>query len=171
MSETPGGSRRDTTVIVIGGLLVLAGFWFLAGQRIAPWWAPVADAVARVKQLGWPIVLVLVGVALILFARSPGFKTPQAGSRLYRSRTKKMVSGVFGGLSDYFGVDVTVLRVAFVALALLLDAGPAIIAYIIASIIVPKEPDVAAVPPAPIEWPTPPAPPAPPELPPPPPPA
>lgn len=158
MSDTPGGSRSDTTVVFIGGLLVLAGFWFLAGQRIAPWWAPVAEAVARARQYGWPLVLVLLGVALILFARSPGFKAPAAGSRLYRSRTKKMISGVFGGLSDYFGIDVTVLRIAFVALALMLDAGPAIIAYIIASIIVPMEPKAAA--PVAPEWPTPPAPPA-----------
>ena len=56
----------------------------------------------------------------------------------------------------------TVLRIAFVALALMLDAGPAIIAYIVASIIVPMEPKGPAAVPAPPEWPTPPAPPAPP---------
>jgi phage shock protein C len=58
--------------------------------------------------------------------------------RLYRSRKDKMIAGVCGGLAKYFNVDPTVVRLIFVAFAVL--PGPnGIVAYIIMSLIVPKE--------------------------------
>lgn len=33
--------------------------------------------------------------------------------RLYKSSTDKMISGVCGGLADYFNVDVTIVRLVF----------------------------------------------------------
>ncbi len=42
---------------------------------------------------------------------------------LRRSRTKRLVSGVCGGLSDRFEIDVTIVRVAFVVVACLWGLG------------------------------------------------
>ena len=36
--------------------------------------------------------------------------------KLYRSKTDKMISGVCGGLAQYFGVDATVVRLVFALL-------------------------------------------------------
>jgi phage shock protein C len=58
--------------------------------------------------------------------------------RLYRSRDERMISGVCGGISEYFNVDPTLIRLLFVLFAL--AGGPGVIAYIILAIIVPEKP-------------------------------
>lgn len=72
--------------------------------------------------------------------------------KLYRSRTDRMIGGVLGGIADRFGVDPTILRLGYVALALLTAAFPALLLYILAMIIVPEEPvvtyETAPAPPA-----------------------
>ncbi|NQV08179.1 PspC domain-containing protein [bacterium] len=63
---------------------------------------------------------------------------PAAGPRrLYRSRNDKMLGGVAGGVGRFFGVDPTLVRLAFVVLVF---AGLGIIAYLVAWIVVPWEP-------------------------------
>ena len=57
--------------------------------------------------------------------------------RLYRSRTDKKLSGLCGGLGDYFDIDPVIIRLAAVFFALW---GAGIIAYIVGWIIVPEEP-------------------------------
>lgn len=58
---------------------------------------------------------------------------------LYRSRKKRLIAGICGGLSDYTGVDVSVIRIVLVLLSAL--PGPSVIFYLIAWIIIPKEPE------------------------------
>jgi phage shock protein PspC (stress-responsive transcriptional regulator) len=62
--------------------------------------------------------------------------------RLYRSRTDRKLAGVCGGLAQYFNTDATLLRVLFVALALL--GGPGLVIYLLMWILVPEEPEDAA---------------------------
>ena len=47
-----------------------------------------------------------------------------------------MVGGVCGGIAEYFGIDPTLVRLAWVVLAALFGSG--ILAYIIAAIIIPE---------------------------------
>ena len=56
--------------------------------------------------------------------------------RLYKSRENRMVGGVCGGIAEYFNVDPTLVRLAWVVLAALFGSG--ILAYIIAAIIIPE---------------------------------
>ncbi len=58
--------------------------------------------------------------------------------RLYRSRENRMVSGVAGGLSEYFDVDPVIVRALF--LITTLGGGTGLIAYIVLWIIVPLRP-------------------------------
>lgn len=58
--------------------------------------------------------------------------------KLYRSEKDQIIGGVCGGIAEYFGIDSTLVRLAFVLFALIEGAG--IIAYIIAWIIVPERP-------------------------------
>lgn len=62
-------------------------------------------------------------------------------NRLYRSRQNKMIAGVAGGLGQYFNVDPTLFRLAFVV-ALLIPGigGISLLAYIILAIVVPQRP-------------------------------
>ncbi len=62
--------------------------------------------------------------------------------KIYRSRTDRMIVGVCGGLADYFNVDSTIVRLAFVALALL--GGPGFLIYLICMILIPLEPERSA---------------------------
>ncbi|GEM02037.1 phage shock protein C [Halolactibacillus halophilus] len=57
--------------------------------------------------------------------------------KLYRSNQDVMLAGVLGGLAEYFNVDPTWVRLAFVGI-LLFTAGMPSIFYIAAAIIIPK---------------------------------
>lgn len=57
--------------------------------------------------------------------------------RLHRSRTDKMLGGVCGGLAESLDVDVTLLRIGFVALTLL-GGGIGIPLYVAAWIVAPE---------------------------------
>lgn len=57
--------------------------------------------------------------------------------RLYKSSTDKKVCGVCGGITNYFDVDPTVIRLIWVIFTLV--GGSGLIAYIIAAIIMPDE--------------------------------
>jgi len=59
--------------------------------------------------------------------------------KLYRSRTKKMIAGVCGGLADYFDIDISLVRLIFVGISLVTAIIPMLIFYVIAWIILPVE--------------------------------
>ena len=58
--------------------------------------------------------------------------------KLYRSRSKRMICGVCGGVGEYLNIDPTVIRLLWVVLSFVGFAG--VIAYIIVAIIIPEEP-------------------------------
>jgi phage shock protein C len=63
--------------------------------------------------------------------------------RLYRSRDERWLAGVCGGLGSYFGLDPTLIRALFVLFGLVVGGG--LLLYIILWIIIPLEPDPAAL--------------------------
>ena len=65
----------------------------------------------------------------------------EEGKRLQRSRTKRMLAGVCGGIGSYFDVDPTIIRVLFVLFSLVVGGG--ILAYILLWIIIPEDPEAA----------------------------
>ncbi len=58
---------------------------------------------------------------------------------LRRSTTDVMITGVCGGIAKWLGWDPTVVRVLYVVLSLASVAFPGILAYIILTILIPKE--------------------------------
>ena len=58
--------------------------------------------------------------------------------KLYKSNTNKMLEGVCGGIAEYFGIDPTIVRLAWVVFCAL--GGSGILAYIVAAIIIPSAP-------------------------------
>lgn len=62
--------------------------------------------------------------------------------KLYKSDTNKMIAGVCGGIGEYFNVDPTIIRLAWVLLSLPVAIFGGIIAYIIAAIILPDRREI-----------------------------
>lgn len=61
--------------------------------------------------------------------------------KLYRSKRHAVFGGVAAGLAEYFDIDITVMRLLFVLIGLIVPN--AILAYILAWIIIPAEPEVS----------------------------
>ncbi|NLL62445.1 MAG: PspC domain-containing protein, partial [Candidatus Atribacteria bacterium] len=59
--------------------------------------------------------------------------------KLYRSKKDSMIAGVCGGIAEYFEIDPTLVRLLTVLVVFLGGAGG--IAYIIAWIIIPQNPE------------------------------
>ena len=59
--------------------------------------------------------------------------------KLYRSRVDKILGGVCAGIAEYFNIDPTIVRLAFVAFFVINPIAATII-YIAAWIIVPEKP-------------------------------
>jgi phage shock protein C len=57
---------------------------------------------------------------------------------LVRSTNGRMAAGVCAGVADYFGIDVTLVRV-MLAIAAVLTGGTGILAYLAAWVIIPAE--------------------------------
>ncbi len=57
--------------------------------------------------------------------------------QLYRSRNNKVIAGVCGGVAEYFEVDPTIIRIAWLLLAF--PGGIGLIAYIICWIVMPEK--------------------------------
>ncbi len=59
--------------------------------------------------------------------------------RLYKIGTGKMVDGVCGGIAQYFGLDPTLVRLAWIVFTAM--GGSGIVAYILCAAIFPREPE------------------------------
>lgn len=141
--QTPDNPGGRAALIVIGGVLILFGLSTLgdvAGFSVI--FQPFGTAFTMARRWMLPLAALAGGVLIIVFASKGGFefRVPNKSDRLYRSETDKMISGVIGGIASYLGMDSTVLRLAVVAVALLTDAWPIIVAYLVASVVVPVGP-------------------------------
>lgn len=58
--------------------------------------------------------------------------------RLYLSRTDKVIGGVCGGLGEYFGIDPVFIRIVTVLLVFFHGIG--LLGYLIAWVVMPKQP-------------------------------
>jgi phage shock protein C len=94
----------------------------------------------------WPGAIVLGVIAYvaawILMPRAEGADAVTAPRRrAVRSLTDKRIAGVCGGLADYFDVDPTIVRLAWVVLSIVAGAVVfGVIAYVVAWFIIPPAP-------------------------------
>ncbi len=59
--------------------------------------------------------------------------------RLYKIEQGKMVDGVCGGIAEYFNIDPTLVRLAWVLFSAM-SCGSGIVAYILCAVVIPREP-------------------------------
>ena len=94
-------------------------------------------------QTVWAVVLIIIG-AVLLFNKTKLNKSESEEEgpekKLYRSRSQKMIGGVCGGLSEYFDIDVSVVRVLWV-IGTLLSIGLGVLAYLVMLIVFPENPE------------------------------
>ncbi len=57
--------------------------------------------------------------------------------RLYRSRNEKMIAGVCGGIAEYFDVDPTLIRLAWILFSF--AGGSGVLAYLVCALVIPQE--------------------------------
>ncbi|MDO5017921.1 MAG: PspC domain-containing protein [Lagierella massiliensis] len=60
--------------------------------------------------------------------------------KLYKVREGRMIQGVCLGLSEYFGVDVSIVRIITAVFGLFYFTG--VVAYIVAAIVLPWKEDI-----------------------------
>jgi phage shock protein PspC (stress-responsive transcriptional regulator) len=53
--------------------------------------------------------------------------------------SQKKISGLCAGIADYFDVDVTIVRLAMLAMTLITGVVPGAVFYFVASLVTPKE--------------------------------
>jgi phage shock protein C len=68
-----------------------------------------------------------------------------ARKRLVRARAGRKIAGVCAGFAEYFDLDVTLVRVVWLITALI-PIGASLIAYLIAWILLPEEPEALSAP-------------------------
>ena len=63
--------------------------------------------------------------------------------KLYRSKSNRMLVGVCAGIAEYFGIDPTVIRVAWAVTSLFAFVG--VVAYIVCAFVIPEKPDTEII--------------------------
>ena len=64
----------------------------------------------------------------------------EKNKKLYRSTNNRMLGGVCGGISDYFGIDPTIIRLLYLVLSIFTACFPGLLLYIICLFVIPNEP-------------------------------
>jgi phage shock protein C len=67
-----------------------------------------------------------------------GMSNQDSSKVMMRSRKGRMVAGVCAGAAEYFGIDVTLVRV-IVAVVAVITGGAGVLAYLAAWVIIPGE--------------------------------
>lgn len=61
--------------------------------------------------------------------------------RLTKSRTNRVMSGILGGVGEYFNIDPLIVRILFVVFTFATGFGGGVILYIIGMVIIPERRD------------------------------
>lgn len=140
------------TIILVGVIYLLSemGIWsgpdvsFLAATL--PWLAGVFIILLGFGVLSWrpkrtkktkkKAIEASTGKKKVVEEPEP---KPSRKKRLTRSRRDKKLFGVCGGLAEYFNIDPTLVRFAFV-FGTVASGGPFILAYLVLAYVMPEEP-------------------------------
>jgi len=60
--------------------------------------------------------------------------------RLYRRRKGRKLLGVLGGLADFFGLDASLIRIAYLIITFFTLCIPGVFLYLVMGFVVPVEP-------------------------------
>jgi len=131
--------------LIIGVILIVIGLGLLVDQfhlrYVFPWGFNVFDGGVLISLL-----VIGLGVYLVLRRDQAAPQEPQAEQtaasgevkKFTRSISDRKIAGVCGGLARYFNIDASIIRIAFVLMAVA-AFFVTITAYIVMAIVVPEE--------------------------------
>jgi len=148
-------SMAGLSMIVVGILYMLQQLGVFAGSAILP---------ALASMLPWlaGILIILLGFGVLswrpkkkkrsrtvkkeikmksgkkVVLEAPPKSSSSKKKRLRKSSRDKKLAGVAGGLGEYFGVDSTLMRIAFVILAVATQIVPIAVFYVFLAIVLPS---------------------------------
>ncbi len=147
-------SKSADAGLVVGIVLLIAGLAFLYRRSWDfPWlydWNFWHLGPLRWRHIG-PVVLIFLGVWIIISVLQNekqrissseilGEGSAELGRRFLRSRRERMIAGVCGGMANYWGIDVTLVRVGYVLLTFTTGLWLGILAYAAIVMAVQEEP-------------------------------
>ncbi|GBD02029.1 hypothetical protein HRbin18_01762 [bacterium HR18] len=124
---------------VAGLLIILIGFGLLSWRprprkpRKRASKKPFSDLFEPSKK-----IFENLSATLSTSAESAASKLEQVGKKRLRKSRDRMISGVCGGIAEYFNVDPTLVRAAFVLGAIFSSGFPFIVLYLILAWIMPN---------------------------------
>ena len=115
--EEDEAQRKENFRVLISGLLILVGFYY-ALQKIG--FSGTGRLFVFPNAFMIPIISLLIGFFLLSRKRfSKTIEQTEIDKNYYRSRQRRWILGVCGGLAKYFDIDVSSIRIVFVILTLL----------------------------------------------------
>ena len=105
--------------------------WWDGGWWTAFWF------VCSIITLGVLLAAAIWAISRRVDGRGDMTEQPQ---RLYRSGTDRILAGVLGGLGNYFRLDASVVRIAYIIVTFFTGCIPGILLYVVMALIVPIEP-------------------------------
>lgn len=147
--STVTASKAPLFGIIVGVVLVLIGFGMFL-EKMSYWffWPGFVPPLFSWESF-FALILIGLGVFLVMKVMhkdketeiaSPGIKAGRHS--LYRSKTSRKLSGVCGGIGEYFSIDPTIVRILWVVGTLVSHILPGLIVYIVMVFIVPESPAV-----------------------------
>jgi phage shock protein PspC (stress-responsive transcriptional regulator) len=152
--QTEASSTRGKTNagLLIGIALVLIGIFLLLERFDFFYFWDVPWGVL------WAVLLILIGIAILVNrpkteeqvdtniqqeTSTPGESAPVkniTARRLYRSRTDRKISGVCGGIAEYFDIDSSLIRIIWLLVTIGTGFFFGILTYILMIVVIPEEP-------------------------------
>ena len=86
-----------------------------------------------------PALIVYIVLSLVFPQQPEGYTTVNTAKKLLKSSKNRKLSGVCGGLAEYFGIDPTIVRLIFALCVLFIGYG--IMTYLVCLIMMPSEPE------------------------------
>ncbi len=86
-----------------------------------------------------PALIVYIVLSFVFPQQPEGYTTVNTAKKLLKSSKNKKLSGVCGGLAEYFGIDATIIRLIFALCVLFIGYG--IMTYLVCMIMMPSEPE------------------------------
>ncbi len=62
-----------------------------------------------------------------------------ATKRLYKSSKDRVLTGVLGGLGEYFNIDAVILRLLWLVIVIFTGLVPGLVVYVVAALIIPEK--------------------------------
>lgn len=86
-----------------------------------------------------PALIVYIVISFVFPQQPEGYTTVNTAKKLLKSSKNRKLSGVCGGLAEYFGIDATIIRLIFALCVLFIGYG--VMTYLVCLIMMPSEPE------------------------------